>query len=157
MIRKAKISDARQIVEIVNEFASEEAMLPRALNDVYEQLRDFFVSERDNSIVGCAALHISWEGLGEIRSLAVRKEDQGEGIGRALVQNCLDEAQELEMNRVFALTYIPDFFRQFGFQQCPKEELPHKIWNDCLKCPKFPNCDEIAVILDLGNGDLKLE
>ncbi len=146
MIRKAKITDAQDIVAIINNFADEGLMLPRALNEVYEQLRDFFVCEREETIVGCAALHISWEGLGEIRSLAVKKDYQKEGLGRSLVQHCLEEARDLGMERVFALTYVPSFFKRFGFEECPKEELPHKVWTDCLKCPKFPNCDEIAVI-----------
>jgi amino-acid N-acetyltransferase len=152
MIRKAKITDARDIVGIINNFAAEGKMLPRALNEVYEQLRDFFVCERDDTIIACAALHISWEELGEIRSLAVQKKHQKEGVGRSLVQHCLDEARELEMERVFALTYIPAFFKQSGFEKYPKEELPHKIWSDCLKCPKFPNCDEIAVIREVEPG-----
>lgn len=149
MIRKAKINDARKIVGIVNNFADEGAMLPRPLNEVYEQLRDFFVCEREGQIIGCCALHVSWEGLGEIRSLAVQEEYQHAGVGHSLVQHCLDEAREMGMQRVFALTYVPDFFGEFGFKECPKEELPHKVWNDCLKCPKFPNCDEVAVIHNL--------
>jgi amino-acid N-acetyltransferase len=149
MIRKAKISDPPALVELVNHFASRELMLPRSLNEVYEDLRDFFVWEEDGQICGCAALHVSWKGLGEIRSLAVREEYQGRGIGAELVEACLEEARELNMSRVFALTYEQDFFARFGFERFPKDDLPHKIWSDCLKCPKFPDCDEVAVMLEL--------
>ena len=149
MIRKAKISDAPDIIAIINHFASEGLMLPRALNEVYEQLRDFYIWEEDEEVVGCAALHVAWEGLGEIRSLAVKEKFQGEGVGESLVNSCLEEARELGMSRVFALTYVPEFFQKFGFRHHPKDDLPHKIWTDCLKCPRFPNCDEEAMLLEL--------
>ncbi|MBS3763961.1 MAG: N-acetyltransferase [Planctomycetes bacterium] len=149
-IRKANVNDPPAIAELVNHFAAQEKMLPRPLNDVYEALRDFFIWEENNEILGCAALHVTWEGLGEIRSLAVREEAQGLGIGKKLVNACLEEAPELGMNKVFVLTYLPDFFREFGFENYDKNNLPHKVWSDCLKCPKFPNCDEIAMILKLS-------
>jgi amino-acid N-acetyltransferase len=151
-IEKARIGDPPQIVALVNEYADRQLMLPRSLNDIYESLRDFFVCRLEGRVVGCAALHVSWSGLGEIRSLAVGEEHTGEGIGQRLVQSCLDEAEELGMHRVFALTYIPEFFERFGFERYPKDELPHKVWADCLNCPKFPDCDEIAMILDLDGS-----
>jgi amino-acid N-acetyltransferase len=150
MIRKAGLDDPAAVMELINGFAARELMLPRSLNDLYEQVRDFFVFEDGGRVVGCAALHVSWEGLGEVRSLAVRAERQRKGIGTQLVQACLDEARALGMSRVFVLTYVPEFFRRFGFNEHPKEKLPHKIWNDCLKCPKFPNCDEIAMLVELA-------
>jgi amino-acid N-acetyltransferase len=153
MIRKARISDAPDILAVINDFAAQGLMLPRALSEIYEHLRDFYVCEKDGHVAGCAALHVAWEGLGEIRSLAVQEDRQGRGVGKRLVESCLNEAEELGMGRVFALTYVPDFFRQFGFTREPKDKLPHKIWNDCLKCPKFPNCDEVAMILDLDDMD----
>ncbi|MFP4176231.1 MAG: N-acetyltransferase [Planctomycetota bacterium] len=149
MIRKAKISDVSEVVSLINIFADEGKMLPRPLSEIYEQLRDFYVCEENGELVGCAALHIAWEDLAEIRSLAVRRDDQGRGLGKELVQHCLEEARHLEVKRIFALTYTPEFFEKLGFTEHPKEELPHKIWTDCLKCPKFPNCDEVAVILEL--------
>ena len=149
MIRKANINDPPQILALVNHFAERGLMLPRALNELYDHLRDFFVCEKDGRIVACAALHVSWESLGEVRSLAVIEEAQRRGIGTQMVQACLKEARELGMKRVFALTYAPGFFRRFGFRDYPKEKLPHKIWADCLKCPKFPNCDEEALLVDL--------
>jgi len=150
MIRKAKISDPPVIMELVNRFAARGLMLPRALNEIYENLRDFFLCEDNGRVLGCAALHVAWEGLGEIRSLAVVEEAQHRGIGRALVDACLEEARELGMARVFALTYVPQFFQSMGFRSYPKNKLPHKVWTDCLKCPKFPNCDEEAVVIDLA-------
>ena len=127
-------------------------MLPRPLNEVYENLRDFFVFEEEARMVGCAALHVTWEGLGEIRSLAVDEEAQGRRIGARLVEECLEEARKLGMARVFVLTYTPPFFHALGFRDYPKEELPHKIWTDCLRCPKFPNCEEEALVINLGEN-----
>ncbi len=149
VIQKARIDDPPKIVALVNAYANRELMLPRSLNDTYENLRDFFVSRSGDELTGCCALHVSWSGLGEIRSLAVREEATGRGIGSRLVRACLAEARELGMRRVFVLTYIPDFFRKFGFSEYAKEKLPHKVWADCLNCPKFPDCDEIAMARQL--------
>jgi amino-acid N-acetyltransferase len=149
MIEKAKIGDPPAILALVNDYAGRELMLPRSLNDIYESLRDFFVCRQDGEIVGCAALKVTWQGLGEVRSLAVRQDAQRRGVGRALLESCLEEARALGVGRVFVLTYIPEFFQKFGFVLYPKEKLPHKIWVDCLNCPKFPDCDEVALVKDL--------
>lgn len=149
IVEKARIDDPPRIVALVNHYADRQLMLPRSLNETYESLRDFFVWREEGELLGCAALHVSWQGLGEVRSLAVRPEATGRGIGRRLVQSCLDEARALGMQRVFALTYVPNFFAKFGFQRYEKEKLPHKVWADCLNCPKFPDCDEVALVLDL--------
>lgn len=148
-IRRAKIADIKQIHKFINEFAKKEEMLPRALNDLYEGIRDFFVYEDQGIIKGVCALHILWEDLAEIRSLAVKEEYRKAGIGKNLVKRCLKDAKELGVKRVFALTYQPDFFKKIGFTEINKAKLPHKIWGDCLKCPKFPECDEHAVIIYL--------
>lgn len=148
-IRKAKITDIKQIHKFVNEFAKKEEMLPRALNELYEGIRDFFVYEEDGIIKGVCALRILWEDLAEIRSLAVRKEYQRLGIGKSLIKRCLKDAKNLGIKKVFALTYQPEFFKKLGFIEIDKAKLPHKIWGDCLKCPKFPECDEHAVIIYL--------
>jgi len=147
MIEKAKIGDPKAIQALVNRYAAHELMLARSLNDVYETLRDFLVWREEGRILGCVALHITWEGLGEIRSLAVESDVQGRGIGRALVQACLDEARQIGMRKVFVLTYVPEFFRKLGFADESKEALPHKIWADCLNCPRFPECDEVALAI----------
>ncbi len=154
MIEKARIEDPPLILALINHYAAQELMLPRSLNDIYENLRDFFVWRDGSDVRGCVALHVSWQGLGEIRSLAVAEEARRRGIGRRLVKSCLREAKDLGMKRVFVLTYQPEFFKRFGFRHHPKESLPHKIWADCLNCPKFPDCDEVALALDLeGEGD----
>ena len=145
-VEKARIDDPPRIVALVNHYADRQLMLPRSLNDTYECLRDFYVWRENDEMLGCAALHVSWNGLGEVRSLAVREDATGRGIGRRLVQSCLDEARALGMTRVFALTYVPEFFKRFGFVLYAKENLPHKVWAECINCPKFPNCQEIALV-----------
>ena len=152
MIRKAKIQDAEKIRELVNFFAHKDQMLPLSLNEVYERLRDFSVHEENGGICGCVALHVSWTDLAEVRSLAVREDMQGKKIGKNLVEAVLAEAKSMDIPRVFSLTYIPEFFQKFGFRKIDKSELPHKIWADCLKCPKFPDCDEVALMLELRSS-----
>ena len=146
MIRKAKVGDIKQIQELINYFAGQDLMLPRSLNVLYESLRDFFVCEDKKKIVGCSALHISWDDLAEIKSLAVAKNYQNKGIGGKLAEACIREAKEIGAGRVFALTYAPDFFKKLGFRQTPHNKLPHKIWAECINCPKFPDCQETALI-----------
>jgi len=148
-IRKARISDLKEVHNLINDFAKREQMIPRALNELYETLRDFVVCDMDGTVRGVCALHIMWEDLAEIRSLAVDKEFQKRGIGRSLVKRCLKEAKDLGIKRIFALTYHPDFFKRLGFRDIDKASLPQKIWGDCLRCHKFPECDENAVIINL--------
>jgi amino-acid N-acetyltransferase len=145
-IRKAAISDIREIQKLVNEFARKEQMIPRSVNELYENVRDFVVAEEGRKIIGTCALHVLWEDLAEVRSLAVRKDLQGKGIGSGMVRNCIRDAQKLGIKRVFVLTYQPDFFRKLGFSDTDKSSLPQKIWGDCIRCPKFPECDEHALI-----------
>lgn len=149
MIRKAKLTDVKTIQVIVNQYAEGGQMLPRTLNEIYENLRDFHVYEQDGSIMGVCALHVSWDGLAEIRSLAVRQDRVKHGVGSELVRQCLSEAATLQVARVFVLTYQDVFFRKLGFTDVDKKELPHKIWTDCLNCVKFPNCDESALIINV--------
>jgi len=149
MIRKAKITDVKTIQSIVNQYADTGQMLPRTLNELYDHMRDFSVYEENGSLIGVCALHISWEGLAEMRSLAISKDRKKSGIGSQLVRHCLQEAAELQVERVFVLTYQDGFFRKLGFTEVDKKELPHKIWTDCLNCVKFPNCDETALIINL--------
>lgn len=148
-VRKARTSDLKYIHKLINDFAKREEMLPRSLSELYESIRDFFVCEDDGKIVGVCALHIIWEDLAEIRSLAVDRGYQKIGIGKTLVRRCLKEAKELGLKKVFALTYIPEFFRKMGFIDIEKSSLPQKIWGDCLRCHKFPECDEHAVIKNI--------
>jgi len=149
LVRKATLEDVKKIHEIIELFADKEAMLHRSESDIYDNIRDFFVYEKDGEIVGVGAMHISCEGLGEIRSLAVRSKHIRKGIGRAIVQACLDEAASLGLKRVFALTYKAPFFHKLKFKTINKDVFPQKVWTECVKCVKFPHCDEIAVIIEL--------
>jgi amino-acid N-acetyltransferase len=149
MIRKARIEDTRIIQELINHFASQELMLPRSLSDIYESLRDFLVYEHNNQIVACCALHIIWQGLAEIRSLVVSKEYQKRGIGKQLVNAAVKEARKLGCKSIFVLTYIPEYFKSMKFRKISKDRLPHKIWAECINCPKFPDCKEVALIKKL--------
>ncbi|TAN45498.1 MAG: N-acetyltransferase [Nitrospirae bacterium] len=149
LIRKSSIADAKHIHKLINDFARKDEMLPRALNELYESIRDFIIFEEDGVIKGVCALHILWEDLAEIRSFAVMSEYQRQGIGRKLLIKALKEAKSLGIKKVFALTYRPDFFKKLGFKETDKAKLPQKIWGDCLKCHKFPECDEHAVIITL--------
>ena len=149
ILRKAKPSDAVKMQELINYYAKEGLLLPVSLNQLYDNIRDFWVYEEGGDIVGCAALHIVWEDLAEIRSLAVRESFHRRGIGKKLVEKCLKEASALGIKRVFVLTYQVEFFKKMGFKEYEKSLLPHKVWTDCLNCPKFPNCDETAMIKEL--------
>jgi amino-acid N-acetyltransferase len=148
-LKKAVMKDAKVIHALVNQFARKDEMLPRSLNEIFENIRDFFICLDDGKIVGVAALHILWEDLAEIRSVAVANNYQGKGLGKKLVKRCLREAQALGVEKVFALTYHPGFFKELGFHDVDKNSLPQKIWGECLKCHKFPECNEIAVIKTL--------
>lgn len=151
MIRKARMSDVQGIHELIAEYARKGDMLPRSLADIYENLRDYFVFQGDDGeLVGSAAIHIMWEDLAEVRSLAVRDGKMRRGVGTQLVESCISEAIMLGIERVFALTYKPEFFEKLGFHVVDKAELPQKIWTDCLKCSKFPDCDEVALVADFS-------
>jgi len=145
-LRKAEIKDVKEIQKIINAFAQKDLMLARSLNELYENLRDFWVIRDKHKILGCCALHVSWEDLAEIKSLAVRPEYQGKGLGRKLVLVCLSEARSLGAKKVFVLTYRPEYFRRFGFRRIEHAKLPHKIWAECINCSKFPDCQETAML-----------
>lgn len=149
MIRKAQIKDAKFIHSLINCYAQRDLMMPRSLNEIYENIRDFWVilDEKGKNINGCVALHIvGWNNLAEIKSLAVEKNHQRKGIGSQLIEAALSEAKSLRLKNVFALSYKPKFFRKLGFSIISKSKLPHKVWAECCNCPKFPNCGEIALI-----------
>ena len=145
-VEKAKIPDVPQIHKLINGFADKGQMLARPLSEIYESIRDFFVIREGGEVVACAALHVSWSDLAEIRSVAVAENNQKKGLGASLVAACLKEADELGIKTVFCFTYRPDFFRRHKFVDIEKMELPRKVWTDCFRCPKFPNCDETALI-----------
>ena len=145
------MADVKGIHGLIAEYAKKGDMLPRSLTDIYENLRDYFVFLGDDGeLVGSAAIHIMWEDLAEVRSLAVREGKMRRGVGTQLVESCISEAIVLGIGRVFALTYKPEFFEKLGFHIVDKAELPQKIWTDCLKCSKFPDCDEVALVADFS-------
>lgn len=148
-IRRATVDDVKKIQKLINIYAKREQMLPRSLNEIYENIRDFYVYAEGKNIYGCCALHVDWEDLSEIKSLAVAKPKTGKGIGAKLLIQCLKDAKILKVKKVFALTYIPEFFGRFGFKTIDRKELPHKIWSECIKCCYFPNCEEIAVMREI--------
>ncbi|MBN1881748.1 MAG: GNAT family N-acetyltransferase [Deltaproteobacteria bacterium] len=174
MIRKARIEDIPAMRRLIEPYGKSGDMLPVSLSELYDRIRSYFVFDReDDGVVGAAALHVTWGphgmennggtdppigsssalpmtgGLAEIRSLAVNKAHQNIGIAGKLIDACIADAPSLGVNHIFVLTYIPEFFRRFGFTVVDKAVLPHKIWSHCLKCVYFPDCRETAMILDL--------
>ena len=132
--------------KLINYFADKGEMLARPLSEIYENIRDYFVVREGERVIACAALHINWSDLAEIKSVAVAEDSPRQGIGDQLIKACLGEAEGLGIATVFCLTYKPVFFEKLGFSQVDKIELPQKVWSECYRCPKFPNCDEIALI-----------
>jgi amino-acid N-acetyltransferase len=135
--------------ELINSFADKEEMLARSLSEIYEHVRDYFVVREGERVIACVALHVMWQDLAEIKSLAVAEGSQRHGIGIELVKACLREAKQLGIPTIFCLTYKPAFFENVGFAQLDKLELPRKVWGECYRCPKFPDCDEVALIYHL--------
>ena len=141
------MEDVKEIHSLLNRFAKQGLLLACSISSLYDRLRDFVVYvDKENVVLGVCALHITWEDLAEIRSLAVYEEHQGKGIGARLVQQCLLEADMLGITKIFTLTYQPKFFKKLGFVDIDKRELPHKIWSDCINCHMFPDCDEEALM-----------
>lgn len=153
VVRKARVVDVPAIAEIVNRQAQKGLMLPRPLAWIYDNIRDYMVAEFDGEMIGCGALHVMWSDLAEIRGLALREDCIGKGYGRPIVESLLSEAGELGIERVFVLTYKEKFFERLHFKVIDKSELPHKIWGDCVNCVHFPNCNEIAMIYLVKNGE----
>lgn len=152
ILRRARVADAAAIQRLIAAFADRDEMLHRSLGEIYENIRDFYVVEQDGELAGCGALHVCWSHLAEVKSLAVDEAWQGRGYGRLLVEACIAEAADLGLKTVFALTYRPDFFRRLGFRVVDKATLPHKVWNECIRCPKFLHCGEVAVVYDTGEA-----
>ena len=148
-IEKAKIQDVPQIHHLVNYFADRGEMLARSLSEIYENIRDYFVIKQGERVIACAALHICWADLAEIKSVAVARDSQKQGIGAQLINACLQEAKKIGVTTVFCFTYQPGFFQKLGFSQINKMEMPRKVWTECYRCPKFPDCDEVALVCKL--------
>ncbi|WP_048204871.1 N-acetyltransferase [Methanococcoides methylutens] len=150
MIRKATVKDVDSIKRIINYYADLDQMLPRSVSELYESVRNFYVYEMGGEVVGCCGLQVLWVDLAEVLSFAILPEYRGKGVGTMLLDSCLDDARKLGVTTVFTLTYAPVFFEKNGFSRVDKSSLPHKIWSGCIKCPKFPDCDEIALSMKLS-------
>ncbi len=148
-VEKATVEDAPAIHALIAQCAGNGRMLPRPLGDIYRNIREFYVIRDDDGLVGCGALVVVWDKLGEIRSVAIRQDARGKGAGSRIVEACLEEGGELALPSIFVLTYEKEFFARFGFAVVDKAVLPHKVWSDCVNCPKFPDCDEEAMLLEL--------
>jgi len=144
-VRNARIPDAKAIAALINCYAEHDKMLFRSLAEIYEKLQMFLVADENEVVAGCCAMEIIWSDLAEIKSLAVAPGQKGRGLGRALVEAAVEQARQLGVPRVFALTLEPRFFERIGFSVVAKEDLPMKVWSDCARCPKQQECDEIAV------------
>ena len=149
-IRNAKIPDVKDIYSLIDYYGQQDKMLFRSMADIYENLQSFSVAEVDGAVAGCCQLQVVWSDLAEIKSLAVKEAMIGRGVGIALVEGVLDKAKGLGLARVFALTMTGEFFEKMGFEVVSKDSLPMKVWSDCAKCPKQQNCDEIAVLRQIG-------
>ncbi|MCP4653249.1 MAG: N-acetyltransferase [Candidatus Omnitrophica bacterium] len=150
MIRKATITDAKKIRSLIQFWAKKGKVLDRSLNYIYENIRDFWIYQEKNKVIGCCALHVvGWDNLAEIKALVVNENYHRKGVGDKLVIKCLKEAGQLQITAVFALTFVPEFFKKIGFRKTSRNKLPHKIWSDCVNCNSFPDCNEEAMIFKL--------
>lgn len=149
MIEKAKVKDAVEIQKLINYYAKKGKMLERPLLEIYESIRDFFVFRKNKKIAGVCALTICWNDLAEIRSLAVLPYEKGKKIGTKLIKMCFKEAKSLGIRKIFVLTYTPKYFYKFNFKEVDRASLPQKIWQDCIKCIKFPDCGEIPLVKEV--------
>lgn len=149
MLRKALVADVKPIHAMLMGQARDGLLLPRPLGDLYRHVREFYVLDRGGEVAGCCALAIAWDELAEVRSLVVAEDLRGRNLGARLVEACVSEAVTLGLTQVFTLTYQAAFFGKLGFREVAKDVLPNKIWADCIHCPKFPDCDEVAMLVDL--------
>jgi len=147
--RKATFKDVEIMYKLINDYAGQGLMLGRSRNVLYECLRDFVLAEDNGEVVGMGALHLVWDALAEIRAMAIAPHVIKSGIGRNIVKALIEEGKTLEIRNIFTLTYQPEFFIKQGFTELSKDELPHKVWKECINCTKFPNCDEIALNIEI--------
>ncbi len=153
IVRRAKIGDVRDMHKLLSFFAEKRELLPRAISELYENLQQFHVADDRGRVVGCCSLAVQWDNLAEVKALAVDSDYQGRGIGQKLLDACLKDAKALNITRVFALTMKDGFFTKRGFSRVTKNDLPHKVWTECVRCPYFPEtCVEIAMVKDLGGS-----
>ena len=146
MIRRADIRDVPALGKIINDCAEYGQMLHRSLEYLYENVRDFHVATEGETIVGVCGLKVVWADLAEIYALAVTPQQRGKGLGRKLVESCCDEAKQLGIRRLMTLTYEQQFFAKLGFEILDRQQLPLKVWNECVRCTKNQQCDEVAMV-----------
>ena len=151
-IERAKTIDVNDIHNLITPFARQGEMLYRPLSELYENIRDYYVVRNEGNLIGCASLHVVWEDLAEVKAVAVAEDWQSHGLGGILVQKCIAEARELGIATVFCLTHKPGYYERLGFVQADVMNLPRKVWGECLRCPKFPQCNEIAMVMHLVPG-----
>ena len=145
-LRQANVLDAKNIYNILKFYSDKGLLLLRTMSNIYDNIRDFKILEKDSEIVGIAALHVCWEDLGEIRSICVKEKFLKKGFGKILSDACIEDAKNLKLRKIFVLTYQVEFFKKQGFSIIDKKILPHKVWAECVNCSKFPNCDEVAMM-----------
>jgi len=156
-IRRAHVSDVKDILALINSCATSNLMLPRGPKYLYENIRDFMVIEaqteiQNPQIVACGSLHVLWEGTAEIRSLTTHPKFQRQGLGSKIARYLVEDAKQIGIEQIIALTLIEEFFKKLGFKPKSKEELPSKVWDECSRCPKYFQCDEIGLVLDCTQG-----
>jgi len=154
-ISHAKVSDVKQIHKLFEFYANNKEMLHRSLNAIYENIQEYMVAEENGVIIGCGALHVSWDNLAEIKALAIAKDYAGKGIGRKIVSVLEKNALKLDVSKTFALSFKPGFFQKVGYEVISKEILPQKIWSECINCHLFPDCGEVPLLKDLKKSKKK--
>ena len=148
-IRPATVQDVKTIHALINFYAQKRDMLARPLSELYENIQEFVVAEDKGKVIGCCALHVSWEDLAEVKALAVDEKYHRKGIGSKLVLTCHGIAKKLKIRSLFTLTFKPDFFLRIKYKKIKRENLPHKVWGECIRCPYFPDCGEVPLAFKL--------
>ena len=156
-IRPAKVQDVKQMHKIIEFYADNKEMLHRSLNSIYENIQEYVVAENKGKVIGCGALHVSWDDLAEVKALAVEKSYARKGIGTKIVKTLEQNALGLGIYATFALSFKPEFFKKMGYEVISREILPQKIWSECINCHLFPDCGEIPLIKELSNKSTKLK
>ena len=149
-IRPAAQQDVHTIVRIIAHYASQGLMLPRSHGALSASLEHYVVADLNGEVVGCGGLELYSSDVAEIYGLATAPQNSLRGTGSAIVQALIEKARTENLSQVFALTLVPGFFEKMGFRTVEHKDLPMKVWKDCVACPKFGNCDEIAMVLDLN-------
>ncbi len=154
-IQTATLADMELVHALITPFADRNEMLHRPKSELYENVRDYFVVKDQGEVIASGSVHVVWNDLAEIKAVAVREEYQSQGWGKRMVAHCMEAARDMGIATVFVLTHKTGYYDQLGFQQIDVMHLPRKVWGECLRCPKFPTCDEIAMVYHLAEGGAK--